>query len=68
MALSSARHPTIRQETELLDMPSRSLDATTGFPIKEAGEVPREMACLASEIVAGLENLSIDISLAARNA
>ena len=52
----------------LLDIPSRRFYATTGFPLKEEGEVPPDMEYLASPKVAGLENLSKDISLAARNA
>ena len=52
----------------LLDIPSRSFYATTGFPVKERGKVPPDMEYLESAKVAGLENLSKDISLAARNA
>ena len=62
------RGPHYEGETTLLDVPSRRFYATTGFPIKEEGEVPPDMAYLESEKVAGLENLSKDLSLAARNA
>jgi formamidase len=51
-----------------LDIPSRRFYATTGFPIKEKGEIPPDMQYLGSTKVADLENLSKDISLAARNA
>ena len=40
----------------------------TGFPLKEAGSVPAELAYLNSPKIAGLSNLSADINLAARNA
>ncbi len=42
--------------------------ATTGIPIKNIGEVPPNMAYLESPKVAGLANLSKDVSLSARNA
>jgi formamidase len=40
----------------------------TGFPIKEKGDVPADLAYLDSPKIAGLGNLSSDINLAARNA
>ena len=52
----------------LLRIPSARFYATTGMPLKEAGEVPPEIAYLAADKVAGLRNLSNDIGLAARNA
>ena len=53
----------------MLDIPSRRFYATTGFPLKAVGEVPPDMRYLgASERIAGLRNLSKDVSLAARNA
>ena len=42
--------------------------ATTGFPIKKAGEIPAYLKYLESPKAAELENLSQDITLAARNA
>lgn len=54
--------------SSLLDIPSRSFYATTGFPLKDEGEIPPDMSYLGSVKVAELENLSKDISLAARNA
>ena len=62
------RGPHYEGPSTLLDIPSKSFYATTGFPIKKKGEVPPDMEYLASEKIAGLENLSKDISLAARNA
>ena len=53
----------------MLDIPSRRFYATTGFPLKAAGEVPPDMLYLgASERIGALRNLSKDVSLAARNA
>ncbi len=40
----------------------------TGFPLKDEGVIPADLAYLASSKVAGLSNLSNDINLAARNA
>ena len=62
------RGPHYEGSSSLLDIPSRNFYATTGFPIKEKGEVPPDMKYLESVKVADLENLSKDISLAARNA
>jgi len=63
-----SRGPHYEGPARLLDIPSRRFYATTGFPLKREGEVPPDMAYLASAKVAGLENLSKDVSLAARNA
>jgi formamidase len=63
-----ARGPHYEGAATLLDIPSRRFYAVTGFPIKAAGTIPPDMAYLESSKVADLENLSKDISLAARNA
>ena len=65
---ASARGPHFEGPSNLLDIPSGSFYATTGFPLKEAGEVPPEMVYLNSDQVAPLSNLSRDLSLAARAA
>ena len=52
----------------LLDIPSTRFYATTGYPFKEAGEIPRDIQYLASAKVADLTNLSRDVNLAAQNA
>lgn len=62
------RGPHYEGPSTLLDIPSRTFYATTGFPIKEKGSVPPDMQYLGAENVAELENLSKDLSLAARNA
>ena len=63
-----SRGPHYEGPARLLDIPSRRFYATTGFPLKRAGEVPRDMRYLESTVVAPLKNLSKDIALAARNA
>jgi formamidase len=52
----------------LLAIPSQRFYATTGFPLKEKGEIPVDIAYLASAKVAELSNLSKDVNLAAQNA
>jgi formamidase len=42
--------------------------ATTGFPLKQAGEIPVQHAYLGEEKIGPLSNLSEDLVLAARNA
>lgn len=42
--------------------------ATTGFPIKQSGEIPAQHMYLSEEKIGPLENLSEDLVLAARNA
>ena len=63
------RGPHFEGPVRVLDIPSRRFYATTGFPLKNAGEVPPDMRYLgASERIGALRNLSKDVSLAARNA
>jgi len=54
--------------SSVLGIPSERFHATTGFPLKEAGSVPANLAYLESPRVAELENLGADVHLAARNA
>jgi formamidase len=54
--------------SDLLAIPSENFYATTGFPLKNTGEVPPDIAYLASAKVAELSNLSKDVNLAAQNA
>ena len=62
------RGPHYEGTARLMDVPSRRFYATTGLPLKDAGEIPPDMAYLESPRAGELENLSKDISLAARNA
>jgi len=63
-----SRGPHYEGPARVLNIPSTSFYATTGFPLKQSGEVPREIGYLGSTKVTGLTNLSKDINLAARNA
>ncbi len=54
--------------SSLLAIPSERFYATTGFPLKNAGDVPADIAYLASAKVGELSNLSKDVNLAAQNA
>ena len=62
------RGPHYEGAARLMDIPSRRFYATTGLPLKAAGEVPPDMAYLESAKAGELANLSKDINLAARNA
>jgi formamidase len=63
-----SRGPHYEGPASVLAIPSSRFYATTGYPLKPAGEIPRDMAYLASTKVAGLSNLSKDLNLAAENA
>ena len=52
----------------VLRIPSERFYAVTGFPLKEKGSVPANLAYLDSPKIADLSNLSGDVNLAARNA
>jgi formamidase len=52
----------------VLGIPSTRFYAVTGFPLKEKGSVPADLAYLESAKITSLSNLSADINLAARNA
>ena len=52
----------------LLNIPSSRFYATTGYPLKPEGEIPRDIAYLATAKAADLPNLSKDLNLAAQNA
>lgn len=63
-----SRGPHYAGPASVLGIPSESFYAVTGFPLKEKDSVPANLAYLDSPKIAGLENLSGDINLAARNA
>ncbi len=53
---------------QLKQLAPESFYATTGFPLKDAGEIPPYVSYLDSEALGPLTNLSEDLMLAARNA
>jgi formamidase len=63
-----SRGPHYEGPASVLRIPSKRFYAVTGFPLKEKGSVPADLAYLASPKIAGLSNMSSDINLAARNA
>ena len=63
-----SRGPHFEGPASVLRIPSKRFYAVTGFPLKEKGSVPADLAYLDSPKIAGLSNLSGDINLAARNA
>jgi len=63
-----AQGPHYEGPVSLLAIPSSRFYATTGFPLKGEGDVPRDIAYLASSKIADLPNLSKDLNLAAANA
>ena len=62
------RGPHFEGPAEVLGLRWERFYATTGLPLKEAGSVPPSLRYLDSPRAAGLENLSNDLGLAARNA
>jgi formamidase len=63
-----SRGPHYEGPASVLRIPSERFYAVTGFPLKEKGSVPADLAYMESPKIAGLSNLSADINLAARNA
>ncbi|MEP5938867.1 MAG: acetamidase/formamidase family protein [Erythrobacter sp.] len=63
-----SRGPHLEGPAPALGIPSERFYAVTGYPLKEKGSVPANLAYLDSPKIAGLRNLSGDIHLAARNA
>ncbi|MDH3531707.1 MAG: acetamidase/formamidase family protein [Gammaproteobacteria bacterium] len=63
-----SRGPHYEGPAAVLRIPSERFYAVTGFPLKEKGSVPADLAYLDSPKIAGLSNLSANINLAARNA
>ena len=63
-----SRGPHYEGPASVLRIPSERFYAVTGFPLKEKGSIPADLAYLDSPKIAGLSNLSADINLAARNA
>ena len=62
------RVPHFEGGAQLKKLAPEEFYATTGFPLKGAGEIPPTHAYLSGTIINPLENLSEDLTLAARNA
>jgi len=60
--------PQVRGGNQIRNMEPSSFYQTVGMPLKERGEIPPFLSYIDSEEIGGLENLSEDLSLAARNA
>jgi formamidase len=60
--------PHFEGDEQLKTIAPQSFYATVGFPLKAKGEVPAFLTYLDGEKIADLENLSEDLSLAARTA
>lgn len=65
---ASMKGPQLSGPSSLLEIPSRRFFATTGIPLKKSGETPPDSEYLGSSKIKDLENLSKDLTLAARNA
>ena len=63
-----SRGPHYEGPASALRIPSERFYAVTGFPLKEEGSIPANLAYLESSKISSLSNLSGDINLAARNA
>jgi formamidase len=63
-----SRGPHYEGPASVMRIPSERFYAVTGFPLKEKGSVPADLAYLDSPKIESLGNLSADINLAARNA
>lgn len=60
--------PEVEGGSQIKDIEPSKFYQTVGLPIKSAGEIPPALAYLESEKIASLENLSEDLTLAARDA
>jgi len=60
--------PEVEGGSQIKNIEPSKFYQTIGLPIKAAGEVPAPLQYLESEKIKNLENLSEDLTLAARNA
>lgn len=60
--------PEVEGGSQIKDIEPSQFYQTVGMPLKAAGEVPPPLQYLESEKIAGLTNLSEDLTVAARNA
>ena len=64
---SLVKQPMFEGGSQLKQLEPDRFHATVGLPIKKAGEVPPQYTYLDSKKIAGLTNMSEDLTLAARN-
>lgn len=64
---SLVKQPMFEGGSQLKQLEPDRFHATVGLPIKKAGEVPPQHTYLDSKKIAGLTNMSEDLTLAARN-
>ena len=60
--------PEVEGGAQIRNIEPTSFHQTVGLPLKEAGEVPPPLQYIENERIASLENLSEDLTLAARDA
>ena len=60
--------PEVEGGAQIRNIEPTSFHQTVGLPLKEAGEVPPPLQYIENEKIASLENLSEDLTLAARDA
>ena len=65
---SAIKGPEVEGGSQIKDIEPSRFYQTIGLPIKAKGEVPAPLAYLESQKIADLENLSEDLTLAARDA
>lgn len=65
---SVIKGPEVEGGSQIKDMEPSRFYQTIGYPLKTSGEVPAPMKYLESEKIKNLENLSEDLTLAARDA
>jgi formamidase len=65
---ATVKMPHFEGGDQLVRLAPTSFYATTGMPLKGKGEIPPQHAYLGGEKIGALENLSEDLTLAARNA
>ena len=65
---AAIKGPEVEGGSQIRDIEPSRFYQTIGLPIKAAGEVPAPMKYLESQKIADLENLSEDLTLAARDA
>ena len=60
--------PEVEGDGQIKDIEPGKFYQTVGLPLKAAGEIPPTHAYLGGEVIGGLENMSEDLTIAARDA